>query len=542
MSELAEKLIAQFNAEEAKAANFRNLYQETADLVFPRENQITSVQTPGAEKTDRIVDTTAIMASQEMASGLSQNLVPPGQPFFALQATDREVNKAERVRRYLSEISDITHEHLFSSNFLMQLNETLRSLSVFGTGCLFSQYDLGLNFIDYDIGNYVIMENSKRRVDQIFVKFCYTATQAFEKWGEKAGGLVVDAMKDSKTSNKTFEFLHYVAPRGTGNPLLKNNINMPFASYYIAIKDKIEIEEGGFEEFPYHVVRWSKSSNEVWGRGQGTFALPDVRMLQWMKAGLIECANKLNNPPLEVLESFEGEVRVGPGQINNVLELGSIRALQRDALGNFPISKDILLMQQEDVKNLFFNDIFKQLSDLKGDRRTTLEIRERIGEGLQRLGPPIGRINEELFTPLINRNVFLLLRNGRLPEPPQELLGQDFKIEYIGRLALELKSHQARAAQGWVGDIASMAEAFPDALDVVNVDSTVKLLGTTRGVNVENINTDEVIAAKRKARADQIAQQQALEMAQAAGKTYKDASGAAEAGSPAAALQEAMGG
>ncbi len=543
MSERIEKLIMLFGSEEAKAANYRNLCQDAADLDFPRENQITRREAPGTERTDEIVDTTGVMASMEMASGLSQNLVPPGQKFFTLLTPDESVNKIEDVRRFLNSLTDITHEALFTSNFLLQLNETLRSLAVFGTGCLFSTFDLGLNFMDYDIANYVIMENSRRRVDAIFVKFCYTATQAFEKWGNNAGESVLRALENIKTQGQLFEFLHYVAPRDFPKSSLTDNLNMPFESIYISLKDKVSVEEGGFEDFPYHVVRWSKSSNEIWGRGQGIFSLPDVRMLQWMKAGLIECANKHNDPALLVNEAFEGEVRVGPGGINYVNDItNSIRAI-KEAQGNFPITKDMLEMQQEVVKKDFFNDVFVRLGNLTGDRRTTLEIRELIAEGLQRLGPPIGRINEELFTPLINRSAFLLLNNGRVPFPiPPELDGQNLKIEYIGRLALELKSHQARAAQQWLTDIGELVQIFPEARDIVNVDSAVKRRGETLGVHIDDINTDEVIAAKRQARQEAIQQQQALEMAQAAGKTYKDASGAAEAGSPAGELMEAVSG
>ena len=134
----AVELIKQYEREEADSYNFRNLYQKTADLMFPREDQITRVTEPGREKTDHLYDPTAVMASMEMASGLSQNLIPPGQRFFMIEAVDKEVNANDIVKRYLSYVTDVTHEQLFASNFLSQFNETLRSLVVFGASCLFS--------------------------------------------------------------------------------------------------------------------------------------------------------------------------------------------------------------------------------------------------------------------------------------------------------------------------------------------------------------------------------------------------------------------
>ena len=533
----AQTILKQFEKEEAKAANFRNLYQEAADYIFPRENQITSMSTPGEKKTDHLIDTTAVMASIEMASGLSQNLVPPGQRFFVVRASLRDLNEIEAVKRYLGEITEITHEHLYGSNFMLQLNETLRSLCVFGTANLFSEYTTFLNFRDYDIGQYIILENSKGRVDTMYMKFVYTARQAEQEWGDKVGEKILKALADKP--NEPFEFLHVVMPREDRKPGLSDNLNMPFESSYINIKEKIFVDKGGFEEFPYAVPRWTKSSNEIFGRGQGTFLLPDIKSLQAIKRDLIECADKHNRPPLEILQSFEGDVDMGPHGRNIVSDFPAIQAVDRRALGNFPITKDILEMQQDLIKKGFYNDVFVQLQQLKGDRRTTLEIRERIAEGLQRLGPPIGRIQEELFNPCITRVILLLLRNGQLPPMPPELEGRSFKLEYVSRLALELKSQQAMGLIRWVGYGAEMETVFPGVTDNVNSDSAFRRLGETLGVNVEDIASQEDVEAKREERARQLQQQQMMDALEKAGKDYPGTTKAPEEGSPAEALMGA---
>jgi len=532
----AKDIKSLYDREYAKAANFRALHQRTADLVYPRSDQITRVSSPGVEKGQRIHDPTAVMASLEMMSGLSQNLIAPGNRFFSLRASDRKVNSKEKVKRYLSFVTDITHEQLFSSNFLLQYNSTLRALGVFGTGNIFSEYTTFLNFKDIDIGSYLIIENSKGRVDTVMEKFSYTARQASQEWGDKAGKSVLEEMKDEKNLNKDFEFIHLVRPREKWNPRYKTSDNMPIESVYVSVKDDVIVSEGGYNEFPYHVARWIKAPNEVWGRGQGTFGLPYIQQLQTMERAFKECANKHNNPALEVLSTFPPPVRTGPGALNWVEELGSIRAIQQQALGNFVVTKEALEMQQELVRKIFFNDIFVQLANLKGDRRTTVEIRERIGEGLQRLGPPIGRIQEEQLSPLIERAVFLLIRNGIIPEPPRELSGQNFEIEYVGRLALELKSHQARGAQQWILSIAEMNELFPEAADIVNVDSATRRLGETFGVNIDDMRSEEEVAEIRQARAEQQAAQRQLEMASAMADGYKNAKDAPEEGSPASQL------
>ena len=536
----AQDIIQLFKKEEARAANFKTMYQDVADLMFQREDQIMRISTPGQEKPP-LFDNTGAMASMKMVSGLSQNLVPAGQPFFILQASDKDLNEVEVVQRYLADVTNITHEQLFASNFITQFNETLRSLVVFGTSCLFSEFTTFLNFRDYDVGQYLIMENSKRRVDTIMLKFTFTARQAFEEWGTNAGQLVMEALKTEDKATDNFEFIHIVRPRKKLNGTLRDNLNMPFESLEIAVKEEIIVEESGFEEFPYHVTRWTKSSHEVFGRGPGTFALPDVRMLQQSNRDFAENANRQNRPPLEVNQAFDGEVNMSPSAINWVTESGMIRAVERGALGNFPITKDFIEMKQELVRKIFFNDVFNPLQDLTGDRRNTTEIRERIQEGLQQIGPPIGRINEEFFNTLIPRSVFLLLRNGQLDPPPPELDGQLFKIEYISKFALELKSHQARAFQQTALILGELEPTFPGITDNLDADEGARELMANVGVSTKGIKPREAVEEIRRIRAEQEAAQLELQVAESLGKGYKDTSGAPEEGSPAQQAMEAIG-
>ena len=82
--EKAKEIIREQEREEQKAANFRNLYQQVADHMLPRENQIIGVRTPGEDKSQQIIDPTAMLDLQDMASGLSAAFFPPGELAFGL--------------------------------------------------------------------------------------------------------------------------------------------------------------------------------------------------------------------------------------------------------------------------------------------------------------------------------------------------------------------------------------------------------------------------------------------------------------------------
>lgn len=529
----AQDIIALEQRERGQQANFRTLWQDTADLMYPRENQIVDMTMPGENKTNHIFDVTAVLESQNMASGLAQNLVPPGNKFFALKTLDRRLRDVENIKRYFSTITEITHEKLFASNFMLQLIETLRSLVVFGTGNLFSEFKTGLVFKDFAIGTYQIFENANGSVDTMILKYPLTAKQATEEF-ENPGKLVEDAMKLDETQGTKFEFIHVVRPRKERNINLSDNLNMPFESVFVSVKEAVVVDEGGFDEFPFHVPRWQKSSAEKYGRGQGTEVLPQVRVVNRMMGDFIEMGNKWVNPPLEILESFEGEVGVFPGATNFVTEKGSITAISQNALGNFPIGKDILEMQQQVVKAAFFASAFAPLTDLTGDRRTTLEIRQRVQEAFRKIGSPIGRIQSELFTPMITRVVRLLLKNGAIPPPPPEL--SEFEIEYIGPLSLALKSSEVEASQQWIGIVGEIEQISQGAIDNIDFDDAVRRMARSFGVNEEDIASEEQVEEKRAARQEQLAQQQALQAAQVAGQAYGQTTAAPEEGSPAEAL------
>lgn len=511
--------------------------------MFPRENQITGIQVSGTDKSRNIFNTTAVFDSQDMASGLSAAFIPSGQLFFGLKAKDRELAENDRVRRYLSIATEITHDELFESNFMLQFNETLRSLVVFGTGNLYSEWDrkrLGLNFRDWDAAFYQIKENSQGTVDTVILSFPLTARQAKQEFGDNAGEKVLKDAGEEKKEDKVYSFIHIVRPRTDRNPKFVDFMNMPFESLFVNEKEKIIVEEGGFEEMPFSVARWMKSSSEIYGRGQGTECMASVRRLQQMERDFSECGNKWNNPPLEVLEHFEGTVRVTPGATNFVKEKGTIRGVEQSALGNFPITREMIELKEQEIHRAFYKDVFAPLTGLKGDRRTTVEIYKLFEQAAKKLGMPLYRLMSELLTPNITRNVLLLIRNGKIPYPPSELQGRGFGIEYISELALALRNQQANAFQQFAVFVGEMEGVFPGVKDNIDADTAVRRMGRAFGVNEEDLATKEEVAAKRQARAQQLQQQQAAQIAAIAAKGYKDTSQAAEEGSPAAELQEAL--
>ena len=539
MEKRASEIIKLFEREQYGSANFRSLWQSTAKWISPRHDQITAISTPGAEKMGDIYDSSGIQAALSMASALSAAFIPPNQKFFELIPQDSRLYENDDVASYLSIATEIAHLKMFRSNFMVQINETLLEDIVFGTCNLYTEYDTRnrcLNYRCWPIGSYEILENNHGNVDTVMIKWSMPAYQWEQQFvvemglpHDKLGPSILKALSDEKTRYDEFECIHFVGPRPNRNRRLSDSRNMKFRSEYVNVKDGVIVDEGGWKRMRYAVARWMKAPSEKWGRGQGTEGLCDVRYINKLKEGLIDVVNKYGNPPREILDSFEGDYDVRPGAHNKVQVIPSSRVSDFGSAGAFPVTKEQYEFQFKQIGEVFFKNIFAPLQNLTGDRRTTLEIYERIKESLRQIGVPVMRTWAELFTPVIENSVLDLIAWGEIPPPPEELPG--FEVEYMGELALALRNQQAKGFQQFAGFLSDMSQMIPEAPDFLDANDAIPDMARSFGVKEEHIATEEERVEKRKVRQ---AEKQAIMMAQAAqvaGGAYKDTSKKAEEGS-----------
>jgi len=538
MNDRASAIIKLRDSEREKASNIRNLYQQAADLCVPRDTDITHKRSPGSDVSLRYVDGTAVQDAQILAAGLATTLLPAGQKFFALSADDPKYAERDDVKRYFAMVEEVAHEKMFSSNFTLNVNETLFVCPTLGTGCIYGDWDNkrgGLFYKDYDISLYQIKEDSRGFVDTVILSYELTARQAVQEYGmENCSEEVQKAADDLATESKRFEFIHCVRPRET-NPLSKSVKNsFRWESLHVDVKAKMVVKESGYETFPFAVPRWRKSWGEKYGIGQALAALADIRMLQRMRQSLQKLANRLAEPPMEaVQDSIEGTPDVRPNAVNWVRERHSFGGVDERAVGNFPVTVETVKEQQQIIHDFFFRKVFLQFTDVT-KRMTTVEIRARSLEGLKLLAQPVARLQEELLTPLITRTIELLMKWGVIPRPPEWLKG--YKIEYLGQLALALRDQQATAAIQFTEYLVGVEKVHPGASKVISFNRMLPDVARNFGVKSTHLSTPEEIAAQERAEQEQMAAQQALEASEVAGKVYSKTSKRPESGSPAEEL------
>ncbi|MFW9871198.1 MAG: portal protein [Candidatus Thorarchaeota archaeon] len=537
MTTTAEQIIKLADLEIGKALNFRNLYQEVADLMYPCENQITEKTTPGEDKSQDVIDPTGIIALNRATSGFISAWIPKDRQFFGIHIKDRMIAELPVVKRWVALAVQIAHEELFASNYMQQLQQTVKSTIGFGTGCSFSEWDRRksrLNFKDWHISTYTIKQDITGSVDTIILSYELTARQLVDEFGDKAGPKVLEKCRTVEHESDRSKVIHIVRPRLERNVKFIDSLNMPFESLYVNREEKLVMDEGGFEEFPFAVPRWEKSSVEKYGRGRGTLMLSAVKLLQRMMYCYLECGERWNNPSRwQIDDRIEGDLNNSPGALNHFTEPQAAGALDSQLNGNFPITLEALQAQQTFIRNEgFFEDIFMHFRNLKGDRRNELELMLKNEEGLDQLVAPVINVESELFTPQITRAVLLLIRNGRIPMPPPELHGQEFDIEYMGKLAMASKQYQANGFIKFSQFMKDVDPIFPRAKYYVSEERAIPDIAIAMGLKAEHLATEDEISAKIQREEEDKRLARELAVTEAQSQSYKNQTKAPEHGSP----------
>jgi len=537
MDTKAEEIIALRDSERAKSTNMKNLYQEFANLGYPLENQIITQQSPGEDKSTAIRDATGIEALETGASGFIGAWIPREKYFFNIRVRDRSIAELPHVKQWVALAVQIAHEEIFDANFDTELHNTAKGTMGFGTGCLYSEWDYknrSLNFQDWHVSTFEFMQDARHRANGVILSYKRQADQIANEY-KNPGVQVMGKANDVKTQNEDFEIVRIIRPRTDRKPSMSDVTNMPFEDIHVNATEKIVIKESGFPRFPFAIPRWEVGSTEKWGRGRGVQALSEIKDLQQKKKDFTEACNRILRPAYKT-RNVEGAVNMMPDGQTEVMDMGDIEALNLLNPGAFPVTKDEINEQRETVRRFFYNHIFTLFTNMKGDRRTTLEILKKDREGLRLLISPVARQQTELFKPLLTNVISLLIEWGRIPKPPQEIVGQPYSLEYQGELAMAMKESQARGFERAMALMETGQNVFPDMKYQINIDRAMPDILTTYGMKIEHLNTPEEKELLRQQDAEREQMVKQIADLQSQSQAYKNTQKAPEEGSPAAEM------
>lgn len=446
------------------------------------------------------------------ARGIAGFMLSPSIRWFRYSTKGRNFTPSDMlygVNDWLEKVESMQYEVFSSSRFYSVTLEALFDALIIGTSyeMISDEVDEGRIVYDcYSPFECYISEDGQRRVDTWFREYTLTAEEAYDKWGDECPKEIKD-MVEQKRGSTECGFIHAIFPRKKAEVA---KVPIPaaeskrYASVHYSKMGDVVFKVSGYNDFPLAIHRYDISSGSPYGYSLVNKNLTLIMEANELSREYLKAVAKLVDPPVVMPLSLKGRANLNPGSIlygspNEGVPTPIQTTINLDHLHN-------ALMQKNDMLDkMLFSKLFTVL--MSQDRqRTAYEVQQLKAEGLVLLSAIIGNMQEEKLNPLVLRTFSILLVNGLIPPPPDELKKAwaegRVKVELDGPLAMQMKQAHATTgmAQG-LNWILSWGQMFPESLLNIDADEGMRQGATSYGFPQS--------AIREKADVDKIKQQQA---------------------------------
>lgn len=517
-------------------AVFDSLNQEVAELVLP-DHAIFTVhdRVQGEKRTQKQYDTTAQTATAQHASAVDSLATPHSTKWHSLVAVDESLNDRDDVQQYFATVEQTLYAERYAhrADFGAQIFDVWRTGGVFGTTSLFiaDQIGGGLRYKALPAAEVFIAVDSWGKVIELHRKFKLTAAAAVKEYGEALPSKIREAAE--KEPYRKFDFVMCIKANDERRDGYLDERGMPFVAYEIQIDEKAMLRTSGFMSWPLPVYRYDVAPGEWYGRGWAAQVLPEIKMLNRMRKSHIRQTEKAADPPL--LAHDDGLLSYGTNgtQQTPTLGAGEItwggvsadgKQLVQPLYTGADLNKSEAMMERSKrvIQDAALISLFQIL--LENPKYTATEYLGRMQEKAQLLGPMIGRSITTFLGEVVERELEILSRQGKLPPMPRVLVqsGGEYKMKFTSPLTRLMQLGEITSMREWLADLIPAAEVRPDVFDNVDFDEFARLSARRRGVDPKVVVDKDAREAIRQQRAAQAQQQQLLESAGPLAGAMKD--------------------
>lgn len=519
----AKQIIQRYSRAFSKKGNWDNRYEEVFKYIMPERDNFYHDNNPkknysqGESKRPHLYTSTGEQAGDVFVNRIQSILTPIGKDWVGLQVSSNFPDSDERNRE-LDAMADLINSHKSASNFDAVISEFYYDL-IAGTACLLvteGTYNNPLNFKVIPINELCIDEGVDGKVDYVWRKFSLSREVAKYQWAELND---MEVSEEDREKEKEITLLEC-----TYKDYEKD------IYFYVVIdveKEKIIVERE-YKTNPFIVLRWTKCSGEVYGRGLGMKALNDVKSLNKITEYSLR-ALAFSIPTLLAQQdaSFDADdFDLTPGALNVVPSTAtsnpSVMPLQINPSHDIT-AYNVDLLKQEIKKTMLDNQVPPD-----ANVRTATEIIQRVQDHNINISSVFGRLIMEFLVPIIKRMIEVL--------KSFKYIREDFEVEMIDGYSMKIKIQTPLATQQSQGEVmnivnaASMLASFDPTGQVLGkvmkLDTLLPYLLETMGVPNRFINSDEEIKqieeavqkANREREIQQIQDDVASETAKAQGK------------------------
>lgn len=500
-SSAGQKIVQKYEKMKSDRVNWDEYWEELAEYFIPNKDDVYGFRMEGERKHNKLYDSTSIHSLEMLSSSLHGMLTNPASVWMGLSSGNSAVDQIPEVSKYLQQCTRIVIDVLNQSNFQEEIHETYLDLGGIGTTVLDMEEDddTHIRFKSNPIYGSYICENSKGIVDTLARCYKMTLRQIKQKYGEDIFKKHLDLQSAFDKDCEQKEEIIFLVETDPDNKGKWKRTDVLRKHFFV-------LKESTYHSWPFAVPRWTKLNSEVYGRCPAMKCLPDVKMLNAMMKATIRGLQKSIDPPLMVPDNgFLLPIKTSPNSTN------FYRTGMKDRIEIFPtasrpdIGENFMEQVRSRVREAFFYD---QMQLINQRDMTATEVMQRTDERLRFLGPILGRLNNELLKPIIDRVFDICSRRGLFPKPPIELKDfPDLKIIYTSQIAKAQRTAESNTLQKVIQASLPVLQSQPDAMDNFNADSVVRKFAVDFGLPNEFLNDPKSVTETRKARAESQAQQ-----------------------------------
>lgn len=519
---------------EQERSSFLSHWRELGDHIMPRRPRFyTSDVNRGDRRNQKIIDSTPVTAARTLRSGMMGGITSPARPWFRLSIADPDLADTGTVKDWLNTVGQRMTTVFLKSNLYNVLPVVYGDLGTFATAAMIVEEDVDdvIRCYPFPIGSYCIAVNEKLKVDVFQRNFTMTVRQIIRRFAKRDAQGNIDWSNistyvrnywDLNQRETRVDIVHVIKANDDYDPDKLDSKFKRFESCYYEkgssrgadnADDDRYLSEKGYDYFPVLAPRWETTGEDAYGTDcPGMTSLGDIKQLQLGERRSAQALDLQVKPPMKgpsVLKQSKASIL--PGDMTYTDE----RQGQAGFQPVFQVEPKTMELEhkqaqiRERINSVWYADLFLAMTN--SDRRdiTAREVDERHEEKLLALGPVLEQLNQDLLDPLIDITFEIMLRQGLIPPPPNEIRGQDLKVEYISIMAQAQKLAAISGIERFAQFASQIAAVQPEALDKIDTDKILDVYGDITSMQPGVVRPDDQVAKIRSQRA-QVQQRQQM--------------------------------
>lgn len=525
-----ESLLGQLQGDRS---SWESQWQQLQAFFAPRSAQWNYSTTNQGQRQDySIINETGLLALRTLAAGMITGMSSQTRAWFKLGFEDQAINDLQDVRDWCEKVEEITRRVFLKSNFYQTLLNCYSEQGLYGTTAFLMLEDpkTVINCHPYPLGSYYLMQDDTLRIDGCIREVAMTVRQIVERFGYDNVSDQVKVLYDSPSGGvkETRYPIVSVIHKGSYFAPMKFEPPMPWVSVWYekgAFNPKKGIlRRSGFLESPLMAGRWKVTGENVYGESAGMDCLGSVMSLQAWEERLAQGAERQSNPTMLAgadLDPLKYTTLPGDVMFADTKDVSGVLRSAYDINYRLDVYVNQIQRIEARVNDAMFRSTFQMFTD--SDRReiTAEEIRAKLQEKMQVLGPVVERNVGEILAPSVMRALSIEMRAGLLPMMPDPIKGRPIKLEFVSILAAAQKMSGLNNISALTTFVGSEAALNSGAVDMIDWDESVREYAKLADVPAKIVRAPDQVAALRNDRARQ------QQMAQTADNAQKLAGAAA---------------